>query len=113
MGTTTVFAAPPQEWKFGLFDCFADPMLSLKTYCCSCITYGETKAKLHNDGSCFTQALIYFCVGVCLVPCIMGGLGRGEIRNARNIEGSNVGDFVTHWCCGCCALVQENREVFA
>ncbi|CAG8437323.1 18022_t:CDS:2 [Acaulospora morrowiae] len=109
---SVTYGAQPRGWKFGLFDCFADVGLSLKTWCCPCITYGETKSKVANDpGSCTTHALIFCVVASFVGPCVMGFLGRGEIRARYNIVGSAGEDFLTHWCCGCCALVQESREV--
>ncbi|CAI2182113.1 9767_t:CDS:2, partial [Funneliformis geosporum] len=104
--------APQREWRFGLFDCFADATLCLKTTFCSCITYGENKEKLSSSpGSCATHALAYCCVEYCLgLGCILGAMARNEARIKYQIDGSGIGDACTHICCGCCALIQENRE---
>ncbi|CAG8452939.1 16777_t:CDS:2 [Funneliformis mosseae] len=101
-----------REWRFGLFDCFADSSLCLKTWCCPCITYGENKEKISNSpGSCATHALIFCCVEYCLgLGCLLGAMTRNEARNRYQIEGTGLGDFCTHFCCSCCALIQENRE---
>jgi len=99
----------PREWRFGLFDCFADSTLFIKTCFCPCITYGETKARIHNDESaCLVNGLIYAVAG-----CVVGPLNRNEMRGKLNIEGSGAGDFCTHYCFGYCALIQENREANA
>ena len=36
---------------------------------------------------------------------------RGRVREQRGIEGSCMGDCLVHAFCGCCALVQEAREI--
>lgn len=42
-------------WANGFFDCCSPAGLCLKTFCCPCIVYGKTQARLHNkldDYSC-------------------------------------------------------------
>lgn len=34
---------------------------------------------------------------------------RGKIREQKGIEGTCIKDFLLHWFCGLCALVQEAR----
>lgn len=36
---------------------------------------------------------------------------RGVMRDRLGIEGSSFGDFCSSYCCPCCGLVQENKEV--
>lgn len=38
---------------------------------------------------------------------------RGQTRERYNIEGSGAGDFFSSWCCPCCQLVQEDKEIEA
>ncbi|RIA80219.1 PLAC8 family-domain-containing protein [Glomus cerebriforme] len=102
---------PTKEWKFGLLDCFEDCGLCLKTSCCPCITYGETKAKLNQDpDACLGHTLLYTCFHFMRIDFILGGLNRGEVRARHGIDGSACGDCLTHFCCNCCALIQEHRE---
>ncbi|RUP43959.1 PLAC8 family-domain-containing protein [Jimgerdemannia flammicorona] len=104
----------PQPWKHGLFDCFGDCGLCCQTWCCPCVTYGQTKEKLLGDGSCFSQGAIYCLVGSFTgLSFILGFMNRGEMRARFGIAGDSCGDVLTHCCCGCCALIQENREVNA
>mmetsp|Transcript_28623 Transcript_28623/g.56243 ORF Transcript_28623/g.56243 Transcript_28623/m.56243 type:complete len:177 (+) Transcript_28623:13-543(+) len=35
---------------------------------------------------------------------------RGKLRERYGIEGNCFSDFVAHFCCSCCALVQEARH---
>ncbi|GES85363.1 PLAC8-domain-containing protein [Rhizophagus clarus] len=105
------------EWNFGLFDCFADLGLCLKTTFCPCITYGENRGRLNgnpNPDTCSQDAFIYCCVQYCFgASCILGAMHRNEIRAKYNIEGNGICDFCTHFCFGCCALIQESREITA
>ena len=36
---------------------------------------------------------------------------RGEIRERLRLNGNGCSDCLVSWCCACCALVQEEREV--
>ncbi len=36
---------------------------------------------------------------------------RNDTRKKYNIHGSIVGDFCASYCCGCLALIQEEKEV--
>ncbi|RIB27193.1 PLAC8 family-domain-containing protein [Gigaspora rosea] len=101
----------PRQWKYGLCDCFSDCGLCLVTWFVPCVTYGQTKAKLNNDDSCFSNGFLYCCSMYLGANWILGGMTRGDIRARNNIEGSCFGDYCTHCCCPLCALVQENREV--
>ncbi|CAB4377270.1 unnamed protein product [Rhizophagus irregularis] len=88
----------PREWKFGLFDCFSDLGLCLKTTCCPCITYGENKGKLNGNptpNSCSQDAFVYCCVQYCFgLSCILGAMHRNEVRAKYNIEGNGICDIV-------------------
>jgi Cys-rich protein (TIGR01571 family) len=35
----------------------------------------------------------------------------GKIREKYNISGSFLGDVLAVWCCGCCAVSQQSREL--
>lgn len=40
-------------------------------------------------------------------------ISRGNIRRQYGIKGNDCSDCLTSCFCGCCALVQEDREVKA
>ncbi|CAG8601264.1 2721_t:CDS:2 [Paraglomus occultum] len=95
-------------WRADLFDCFSVPGLCFKTWCCPCITYGETKEKM---GSGFgSNCFCYFCAMFIGFDCCLRIMTRGEIRARKGIDGGCLGDCFTHCWCGCCALIQERRE---
>lgn len=35
---------------------------------------------------------------------------RGNTREKHSIEGNIFGDFCASCCCGCCTLIQEEKE---
>jgi len=92
------------EWSNGFFGCFEDCGLCIVTYVAPCYTVGKTAEAIGED--CCMCGLGYMFAG-----CIVGGILRGKIREQRGIEGSTINDFLMHWCCPFCAIVQDNREV--
>lgn len=54
-----------------------------------------------------------------ITPCILigccGAFGaacnRQKIREKYSYDGSYISDLAVSCCCGCCAVVQETREV--
>lgn len=36
---------------------------------------------------------------------------RGNMRHDYDIDGNACSDCLTSWCCPCCVLVQEHKEV--
>lgn len=38
-------------------------------------------------------------------------LQRKEIRKMHGIEGGMCGDLCSNWCCPCCAVIQQYKEV--
>ncbi|CAG8949716.1 hypothetical protein HYFRA_00004034 [Hymenoscyphus fraxineus] len=108
------------EWEHGLFDCFKgeDLLLGVQTYFCPCITYGKTQARTRDPtlGSyelINTDCLMWtgaHCFGISwLLSCMK----RTEIRESYNIRGDNVTDCLLSWCCNCCTLMQQEKEVIA
>ena len=96
------------KWKNDLFDCLEimDNTCCLAC-CCPCIVYGKTRQRFAKENCCGA------CCLCSLLPCLFLVKTRGDIREKYGIEGSCIGDCCTHLCCGCCALVQESREVRA
>ncbi len=94
------------EWQHGLFGCFDNCGLCLITYFLPCYTAGKNAEAVGE--SCLLCGLVLF------VPCadiIAPAMIRQKIREQKGIEGSLIGDIVTHFCCMCCALVQSAQEV--
>ena len=47
----------------------------------------------------------------CGLGCLLTFMRRGEIRNQNSIKGDSVMDFALSVCCGCCVLIQQEKEV--
>ncbi|RHZ83120.1 hypothetical protein Glove_99g356 [Diversispora epigaea] len=108
-GTTPTSA--PRPWKYGLCSCFDDLGLSIISCYLPFVTYAQNRTVIYPGASCFWNGVTYIAlqhIGLCWVA---GAENRGIIRARYNIEGSGCGDYMTHLCCTCCALVQETREL--
>ena len=86
------------------------------TCCCPCITFGKTHHRLtHNgdmthysavNGSCLIWlGLSYVALG--WVPQL---LQKNEVRTKFNLQGEGVADCLKAACCGCCDLIQMEKE---
>jgi len=49
---------------------------------------------------------------VKLLLCQVGPVLRWRIRQHRHLHGDMLTDVAVHCLCACCALIQENRELY-
>ena len=57
------------------------------------------------------QCLVFFGSSfVALTGCMMA-MQRQEVRERYRLQGSCLGDLAISCCCGCCSLVQQDKEV--
>ncbi|KAH0613914.1 uncharacterized protein H6S33_005800 [Morchella sextelata] len=79
-------------WSYGFFDCLRDPASTAKAVFCPCVSYAQTRHRLHSPN---TPAPVFSapCLGYCLVASaipgaefIFGFLQRGDIRNRLAID---------------------------
>ncbi|KAJ5088387.1 hypothetical protein N7456_012003 [Penicillium angulare] len=105
-----------REWNYSLFDCCSPGALCLTSCCLPCLTYGKTQNRIQDpslgnysylNGSC----AVWGFLGLFGSQWIMQTITRGEMRQKYGIEGSCCGDCCVSLCCGCCALIQEEKEV--
>lgn len=47
----------------------------------------------------------------CVMHWIPLMMKRGEIRKRFNIEGSGCSDCFSSYCCPCCTLIQNDKEI--
>eukprot|EP01089_Gocevia_fonbrunei_P020566 TRINITY_DN76_c0_g1_i2.p1 TRINITY_DN76_c0_g1~~TRINITY_DN76_c0_g1_i2.p1 ORF type:complete len:104 (-),score=9.38 TRINITY_DN76_c0_g1_i2:205-516(-) len=95
------------DWQEGLFGCFSDIESCLCSCFCPCVQIGKNIEAVDGDG-CVLWAILYM-----FLPCIIGTVERGKVRQKYSIEGSVISDLFCSWCCGCCAMAQEAREIKA
>ncbi|KAJ6131899.1 PLAC8-domain-containing protein [Penicillium samsonianum] len=107
--------AQGREWNYSLFGCCSPGTLCLTSCCLPCLTYGKTQTRLRDpelrsfsyvNGSC----AIWSVLSIGAVQWIMQTITRGEMREQYGIEGSCCGDCCVSTFCGCCALIQEEKE---
>ena len=79
-------------------------------FCVPCVQYGENAHKI--DGSnCFCACCAY---AVCLwfgCACLLAAGKRTTMRYNYGLQEDCCCDCCVHWCCPCCALSQEAREL--
>ncbi len=109
-GSSTSGALGPTQgddlWSFDFFGCLGDWKMCLATFCVPCYTLGRNAAYFGEN--CWQVGLMC-CLGVGFP---FAPLLRWRIRQAKNIRGSMTSDVLAHVLCPCCALIQENRELY-
>jgi len=105
-----------KAWTNGLFGCFSPIDLCALTCCLPCVTFGKTHHRLEHNGdmthyepintSCI---LFYLSSFVCATP-ILSAIQTSELRERHNLEGSCISDLLKSCCCGCCQLIQTEKE---
>ncbi|KAG2415119.1 hypothetical protein HFD88_006310 [Aspergillus terreus] len=120
MGAPDAAAAAPgqheHEWSNSFWDCCSPTETCFLGWCFPCGLFGRTGARLEDpsmksDDCMNGNCLIYFVSSYCALHWIPLMMKRGEIRKRFNIEGSGAGDCFSSYCCPCCTLVQNEKEV--
>ena len=93
-------------WRNNLFGCFDDFRICIFTFCVPCYTIGRNADDFGENG-CVIGILYGLGFAFALGPVM-----RWRLREKKSIHGSMVGDILIHWLCPCCALIQENKEIF-
>jgi len=94
-----------EDWSFGLFGCMDDWKLCLFTFLVPCYTLGRNAQFFEEDG---VEAGIYY--GLCCLG--IGPILRWRLRLKQNLKGSMTEDAMLHMVCPCCALIQENKQIY-
>merc|ERR1712100_175002 len=99
-------------WKEDLCGCMNDMESCLCSCILPCVQFGRNQQALTGEDWIMPCAL-YMLFSAVGFPCIYGGIGRGKVRSTYDIKGDQVNDIICHWCCACCSLAQEAREIKA
>ena len=100
----------PGPWVESFCGCCSDIASCLMAWCCPCIQYGINYEAIHHSG-CLLCGCVYCCLRSCNLQCCVHMGLRGNIRQKFNIYGGGLEDCCLTWCCPCCALAQEAREI--
>ncbi|CAF3614597.1 unnamed protein product [Fusarium graminearum] len=105
-----------QPWQNSFFGCFSPISLCAITCCVPCVTFGKTHHRLQKNKNLEgyepvnTSCLLFWastCVGLHWIPL---ALQRASLREKHNLQGSCLVDLATACCCGCCDLIQQDKE---
>jgi len=93
------------NFKHGICGCTDDVSMCLLGWCVPCYAWGKVAESVGEN------CLLYGILTLTPLQICSGTIIRGKLREKYGIEGSLVGDALTHWCCACCAGIQEIQEV--
>jgi len=93
-------------WNNELFGCFSDWRLCIGTFCCPCYTMAKNAMHFGEDGMVI-GLLACFGFGIMFGPVL-----RWRLRQERKLKGSMLVDAAIHGFLPCCALIQENKEIY-
>lgn len=96
-----------QDWTYGVFGCFGNPVLCIATFVVPCVTFGLTVDDF-SEKNCCLYGWLYLVPGL---NCYLQTQQREEIRNKRAIPGTFLNDFSWVFVCTLCTLVQQTREI--
>ncbi|KAK1140290.1 hypothetical protein N8T08_010493 [Aspergillus melleus] len=104
-----------RQWNYSLFECCSPGLLCFTSFCLPCLTYGKTQSRIRDPSlqtysSINSSCSIWTALSCFASQWILQTISRGEMRERFGIEGSCCGDCCVSLCCGCCALIQEEKE---
>lgn len=111
-------ASPPQArpWTNSLWACFSPPDLCCISCCLPCVTFGKTFHRLHKSADMAgyepvnTSCIAFYAASCFGVQFLLQAMQSQTIRERHNLEGSCVKDILCACCCGCCAVIQAEKE---
>ncbi|KAF2431900.1 PLAC8-domain-containing protein [Tothia fuscella] len=105
-----------RPWHAGMFECFSPIDTCAITCCVPCVTFGKTHHRTRKHAnmegynavntSCIMVGVSAF-FGLSIIPLMMQ---RIDVRKKYNLQGSFVSDLLLNCCCGCCTLIQTEKE---
>jgi len=99
--------ADTMPFQHDLLGCFGNLSVCIITWFCPCYTAGKVAES--TDKSCLLHSLLFICCPCVSLFCQC--FVRGDVRQAKQIDGSATMDFCLHFFCMQCALCQEAREM--
>ncbi|KAL4944954.1 hypothetical protein BDV06DRAFT_219761 [Aspergillus oleicola] len=111
---------------------------SLMGWCCPCILFGKTKARIEDPSLANYSPINENCLIWCGLSCCslnyliqpkkrddlrkkygineahlerLLNMESGNIKRKHEVEGSMVKDYLGAFCCRCCGLMQEEKKV--
>lgn len=106
--------SPNGNWSTGLCDCLEECGLCCEVWCIPSLQVSLQYNLMKHHMRRKVDWLI--CILACCVPLagdVLGCIIRSEARQRYRIRGNCCCDCMTVWCCQCCALVQQARQMTA
>ncbi|OAQ96372.1 hypothetical protein LLEC1_01857 [Akanthomyces lecanii] len=108
--------AGAQSWFAGFFDCFNPIDSCLITCCLPCVTFGKVQHRMQHSVELegyepVNTSCLLLCGAACLgVACVPVAMQRQAIREKYNLDGNCIEDIARTICCGCCSIIQHDKE---
>ncbi|KAF1814555.1 PLAC8-domain-containing protein [Eremomyces bilateralis CBS 781.70] len=108
--------AGARPWNSSFFGCLNPIDTCAITCCLPCVTFGKVHHRVRKDPSMQGyEAINTSCIGYCLssfvaLHWVMAALQRSGIRQKYNLEGACLTDIAAACCCGCCDIIQQDKE---
>ncbi|KPI40519.1 Cell number regulator 10 [Cyphellophora attinorum] len=104
----------PAKFQFGLFDCFSPIGTCCLATWCPCVVYGRIKEReegVRDPSGMNGQCALHGVLLCCGVSWILQFVNRMSMREKHGMESNGFGDCCTAFCCPCCELIQEDKEM--
>ncbi|KAF2096684.1 PLAC8-domain-containing protein [Rhizodiscina lignyota] len=112
------YQAAPEEWRVPATGCCSPVGDCCMGYWLPCVVYGRVHYRLRQDaqlrgysacnGACWGHFGLMACCGV---QWVLQFMQRGELRRRYNIDGNGCTDCLCSTCCGCCDIIQQDKEM--
>ena len=99
------FIIGSELWDSDLFSCFDHPLLCIFTFLVPCYTLGRNAEHFGDEGVLMGIMYGLGCYG--LHPVL-----RWRLRQQQNLRGRLLSDVLVTAVCPCCALIQENKQIY-
>ncbi|KAK3991473.1 PLAC8 family-domain-containing protein [Cladorrhinum sp. PSN332] len=108
--------ADAQPWTNNFWHFFNPLETCLMTWCVPCVVFGRTHHRISKSPTLegyqpINTSCLLFCgsTAVCMqwLPMTMQ---RAQFRAKHNLQGSCLVDVALACCCGCCDIVQMDKE---
>ena len=101
---------PSQRWRVDLCSCCDDCTTCYMSLVCPCVVYANIAQRLDGSSWCGACTLYSLCF-LLGCQCLLHASKRTTLRHQYDLQADCCCDCCTVWCCGCCALAQESREL--
>ncbi|KAK4187391.1 PLAC8 family-domain-containing protein, partial [Podospora australis] len=105
-----------QPWTNSFWAFFNPIDTCLMTWCLPCVVFGKTHYRIQKSPTLagyepINTSCLLFCgsTAVCMQWLPMA-MQRADFRAKHNLQGSCLVDVALACCCGCCDIVQMDKE---